>query len=404
MTKRIFFTGLAFVVFTITLLTLATIFSPRPAQKKQSIPIILVETINAELQDLQFQIPSQGPVNPLIKSNLVAEVSGQVTDVSPTFKVGSFIKKGDVLLTIDPANYVANLRSAQAALAQAKANYQDAKARTEQARKDWKKIGKGEPNDMVLRIPQLNQAKASVQSAEASVLRAQKDLSKTKVTAKFDALVKSKQVDLGQYVNTGFTLGLLFGTDKAEVRLPLPDKELSFLQLPAQGKSSTFSDVTLSGIYAGSKRNWYGKIVRTEGVVDESNRLTYLVAEIDDPYQLTNTGSDFAPLRYGTFVQAKISGLSATGVFQIPEASLVNKNQVMLFDGEGVVKFKEVNIIRNENNAVIVSGLSNEDEVIVTPIENPVDGMKVRKIGEANQTAEAEPEDDKAANTANVSQ
>lgn len=396
MTKRVLLTGITIVILTLGLLILANMFSPRLAQKKQAVPIVLVETMIAEPQDLKFQIPSQGPVNPIINSNLVAEVSGQIIEVSPLFKTGSFIKKGDVLLTIDPSNYVAALKSAQAALAQANAGYQDAKARSEQARKNWAKIGKGKPNDMVLRIPQLNQAKASVQSAEAAILRAQKDLSKTKVRAKFDALVKAKNVGLGQYINTGFAVGTLYSTNKAEVRLPIPDKELSYLQLPQQGIETTFADVILSGIYAGQKREWFGRIVRTEGVVEASNRLTYLVAEINDPYQLSKDNSQQPPLRFGTFVQAQIAGHRVTDVYSIPESALVNKNTVLLYDGEGTVKFKEVTVVRNENNTVIITGLDSDDEIIITPIENPVNGMKVSKANELKSSPKAKitPESD----------
>ena len=377
MTKRIFII-VATVITTISLLVLASKFSPRPAQKSQAVPIILVETITAQSEDVQFKIPSQGPVQPLIDSNLVAEVSGQVINVSDKFRAGAFIKKGDVLLNIDPANYIANLKSAEAALAQAKASLQDAKARTEQARKDWKKIGRGEATELALKIPQLNQAKASVQSAEANVLRAQRDLDRTTVKATFDALIKEENVGLGQYLNTGSIIGKLYGTNVAEVRLPLPDRELAFLNMPIADNPASYPDVKLTGIYAGEKVDWFGKIVRTEGVVSENNRLTYLVAEINDPYQLTE-GLNIPALRFGTFVQAEIGGKFMNDVFGIPHSAIVNENKVLLYVDEGNVKFTDIEIVRSENNTVYVKGLSKGDEIITTSLENPIDGMKVKK-------------------------
>ncbi|NVK21589.1 MAG: efflux RND transporter periplasmic adaptor subunit [Kangiellaceae bacterium] len=393
MTKRIFITGTSIVVVTIALLVLASMFSPKPTQKKQAVPITLVETIKVEQQDVQFKIPSQGPVQPLIDSNLVAEVSGQVTQVSEKFRAGAFIKKGDVLLKIDPANYIANLKSAEASLAQAKANYQDAKARTDQARKDWEKIGRGEANDLVLKIPQLNQAKANVQSAEANVLRARRDLDRTTVKATFDALIKEENVGLGQYLNTGSIIGKLYGTNVAEVRLPLPDRELAFLNMPAADNPKTFPDVKLTGIYAGESVDWYGKIVRTEGVVAENNRLTYLVAEITDPYQLEESQNTPA-LRFGTFVQAEIGGKFANDVFAVPHSAVIDDNKVLLFIDEGTVKFADIEIVRGENTIVYVKGLTQGDEVITTAIENPVDGMKVKKAGSESTPEESVAESD----------
>ncbi len=380
MTKRILIGALILFV-TIAIIGVGMATKKRPPQRVQIPPAPLVETLIVSPQAQQFLVDSQGPVTPKVSSNIVAEVSGRISDVSSKFRVGAFVNKGDILFTIDSANYVANLRSAEASLAQAKATFQDAKARSEQARKDWAKIGRGEANDLVLKIPQLNQAKASVQSAEANLLRAQRDLARTKVKAPYDALIKSKQVDLGQYVNVGFTVANLFGTDTAEVRLPLPDRELAFLQLPQQGIEASFPNVQLSGIYAGQSNDWYGKVVRTEGVVEENNRLTYLVAEIKDPYGLKET-SDI-PLRYGTFVNAKIEGVTREGLIAIPRSALINKDQVLIIEDENKIKLTTVNIIRGDKNTIYIdSGLIEGSEVVTTPIENPINGMIIKKMGE----------------------
>lgn len=141
MTKRIL-VGAAILVATIVIIVGLVSMKPEPPKKKPFVQAIVVDTKAVEAQDVQFIVDSQGPVLPVENSTLVAEVSGRITDVSDNFRVGAFVEKGEVLFTIDPANYVANVRSAEAALAQAQANYQDAKARTEQARKDWKKLVK----------------------------------------------------------------------------------------------------------------------------------------------------------------------------------------------------------------------------------------------------------------------
>lgn len=248
--------------------------------------------------------------------------------------MGAFVEKGEVLFTIDPANYVANMRSAEAALAQAQANYQDAKARTEQARKDWKKIGKGEPSDLVLRLPQLKQAEAAVQSAEADLMRARRDLDRTKVKANFDALIQSKMVGLGQFVNVGSQVATVYGTEYAEVRLPVPDQELAFLDVPDIDNPQQQPAVRLVGTYAGKEQIWFGKLVRTEGVVEQTNRLTYLVAQIEDPYNLENKRDNSTPLRFGTFVRAEIAGKEREGLIALPRQALYFGNTVLILENE----------------------------------------------------------------------
>ena len=400
MTKRILI-GILFVILTIAFIGVAVFTRSKPPQRVQIPPAPLVETLIVEADIQQFVVNSQGPVKPKLNSNIVAEVSGRISNVSENFRVGAFVKKGDTLFNIDKANYIANLRSAEAGLAQAKASFQDAKARSEQAKKDWAKIGRGEANDLVLKLPQLNQAKANVQSAEANLLRAQRDLARTKVTAPYDALIKSKQVDLGQYVNVGLAVANLFGTEIAEVRMPLADRELAFLQLPVQGNEASYPNVILNGVYAGKPQSWTGKVVRTEGVVEENNRLTYLVAEINDPYNLKSQTSG-TPLRYGTFVNAEIEGITQEGLVVVPRTALVNKDQVLIISEESKIKLVTVNIVRGGKNFVYIDGgISDGSEIVISPIENPINGMLVKRVGDediddktAENTTESTNDDD----------
>lgn len=380
MTKRIL-VGTSIVLATIALFVVLISMKPEPPKKKPFVQAIVVETKAVETEDIQFLVDSQGPVLPVENSTLVSEVSGRITDVSDNFRVGAFVEKGEVLFTIDPANYIANVRSAEAALAQAQANYQDAKARTEQARKDWKKIGTGEPSDLVLRLPQLKQAEAAVQSAEADLMRARRDLDRTKVKATFDALIQSKMVGLGQFVNVGSQVATLYGTEYAEVRLPVPDQELAFLEIPESGEKLQPA-VRLVGSYAGKEQNWFGKIVRTEGVVEQTNRLTYLVAQIEDPYNLKETEDKDAPLRFGTFVRAEIAGKQRDGLIALPRQALYFGNTVLILENESDIRLQEVSLARTEANTIYIdSGLKSGDEVITTPVHNPVNGMKVQKVG-----------------------
>lgn len=393
MTKRIL-VGATILIATIVIIIGLVSMKPEPPKKKPFVQAIVVDTKAVEAQDVQFIVDSQGPVLPVENSTLVAEVSGRITDVSDNFRVGAFVEKGEVLFTIDPANYVANVRSAEAALAQAQATYQDAKARTEQARKDWKKIGKGEPSDLVLRLPQLKQAEAVVQSAEADLMRARRDLDRTKVKANFDALIQSKMVGLGQFVNVGSQVATVYGTEYAEVRLPVPDQELAFLDVPDIDNPQQQPAVRLVGTYAGKEQIWFGKLVRTEGVVEQTNRLTYMVAQIEDPYNLDNKRDNSTPLRFGTFVRAEIAGKEREGLIALPRQALYFGNTVLILENESEVRLQEVTLARTEANTIYIdSGLQSGDEVIVTPVHNPVNGMKVQKVGSQAKSSTANTND-----------
>jgi hypothetical protein len=184
---------------------------------------------------------------------------------------------------------------------------------------------------------------------------------------------------LGQFVNTGSQVATLFGTDTAEVRLPIPDQQIAYLNLPQQGNEKTYPDVRLSGVFAGEEKEWFGKLVRTEGVVEESNRLTYLVAQIDDPYGLDSQRE--TPLRFGTFVKAEIAGKEQDGLITLPRQALYYGNKVLTLVNESEIKLVEVELARTESNTIFVSsGLEDGQEVITTPVQHPVNGMKVKKL------------------------
>ncbi|HEY5775915.1 MAG TPA: biotin/lipoyl-binding protein, partial [Xanthomonadales bacterium] len=204
-------------------------------RKPEAVKAVLVETIDAEVVSLNFVIKSQGTVRPRTETTLVSEVSGKIVSVAPEFVAGGFFHEGEILLQIDPSDYEAALKRAQAALASREAKLADETARSEQALKDWINMGKqGQPSDLVLRKPQMADAKANVSAAEADVQKARRDLERTSITVPYDGLVRQKAVDIGQYVTLGTRLGVTFAIDTAEVRLPLTHNDLNYLDLPSE--------------------------------------------------------------------------------------------------------------------------------------------------------------------------
>lgn len=225
-------------------------------------------------------------------------------------------------------------------------------------------------------------------------MRARRDLDRTKVKANFDALIQSKMVGLGQFVNVGSQVATVYGTEYAEVRLPVPDQELAFLDVPDIDNPQQQPAVRLVGTYAGKEQIWFGKLVRTEGVVEQTNRLTYLVAQIEDPYNLENKRDNSTPLRFGTFVRAEIAGKEREGLIALPRQALYFGNTVLILENESEVRLQEVTLARTEANTIYIdSGLQSGDEVIVTPVHNPVNGMKVQKVGTQAKSGSANSND-----------
>jgi len=280
----------------------------RPEMIAESHRAVLVDAFPAEVKTIRLSVFSQGSVRPRTETTVVAEVSGKIVTVSQNFVAGGFFRKGEMLLQIDPSDYQAALKKAQANLASRKAQYADQKARSEQALKDWTNLGrKGEPSDLVLRKPQLAEARANVQAAEAELQKADRDLERTRIKVPYDGLVRTKQADIGQFVAPGTPLGVTFAIDSAEIRLPLSAMDVAFLDLPSatDPSASPLPRVRLTAEAAGQSDEWQAEIIRTEGVIDERSRVTYAVAQVIDPYGVLGI-SEQGILRIGTFVLAEI--------------------------------------------------------------------------------------------------
>ncbi|MCO4798590.1 MAG: efflux RND transporter periplasmic adaptor subunit, partial [Colwelliaceae bacterium] len=266
---------------------------PEEKAKVDNTPIVAVEAIT--VAPMTLQVDSYGVVKPKYETEIVAQVSGQIVELSDAFVRGGFVEKGQLIARIDPSDYEAALIDADANLASAMAALEQERAQGKVAEREWKRITNASPTELSLRKPQLAQELARLKSAEASVLRAKRNLERTYLKAPYDAMIEERNIGLGAFVGTGSRVGKLLGTAIAEVRLPVADNQLQFLI--NQGDKAT---VELVGTYAGIDTIWTAKIARNEGVIDNKSRMSYLVAEIKDPYSLDNNSENKkTPLRFG---------------------------------------------------------------------------------------------------------
>ncbi|MBT8058690.1 MAG: efflux RND transporter periplasmic adaptor subunit [Gammaproteobacteria bacterium] len=359
--------------------------SKRPDRLDTADQAVLVDVIPAEMTSLNFSVFSQGSVEPRTETTLVAEVAGQIVSVSPNFLSGGFFRQGEVLLQIDPSDYETGLLRAQANLASRKAQLSDQKARSEQALKDWINLGReGEPSDLVLRKPQLAEAQAGVQAAEAELQEAERDLERTRIRVPYDGLVRSKLVDMGQYVAPGTPLGVTFSVDTAEIRLPLSSSDLTYLNLPSATRLDQAHrvPVTLTAETGGLGGRWQAEIIRTEGVVDPTSRVVYAVAEVVDPYGVL--GQSTKPeLIVGTFVRAAIEGRRAENVVVLPRSVLRPDDTVLVANSERKLEVRPVTVARAEPNIVYISGgVEDGDLVVTTSLDAPIPGTLLALRGE----------------------
>ena len=347
-------------------ITMVSIFK-KPPPKKERVEVDMLVAV-LELQPIRatFSVSSQGTVRPRTETILSAEVSGTITSISAKFVAGGVFKENEVLMRIDPTNYTVGVEKAQALVKQRQIEYDGA----EKLRQSGYRAE-----------AELASAAAALASAKAELVRAKRDLERTYIRLPYEGMVRAKEVDLGRFVNPSTRLGVVFATDYAEVRLPLTDLDLAVVDLPDPSEitasgSAPGPAVTLSATQRGTLSEWDAQIVRSEGVVDEKSRVTYAVARVVDPYRLHNEGT---PLPMGSFVSASIDGSTVDGVIRVPRTALRGSDQLIFVDDESRLRIRSVQFSRSDADYVyIIEGAVAGDRIVVTALETPVNGTKVR--------------------------
>lgn len=348
---------------------------PEPPKKDRAQLAPVVNVIQLEAMTTNFEVQSQGPVRPRTETILSSEVSGTITEISPKFVAGGVFQANEVLMRVDPTNYTVELKQAEALVKQRTIEFDGASKLRE----------KGYRAEA-----ELASAAAALATAQANLVRAKRNLERTYIRLPYEGIVRAKETDLGQFVNPGTRLGVVFATNYAEVRLPLTDADLAFVDLPNATEISASGGgdgptVILSATKKGVQREWPATIVRTEGVVDESSRVTYAVARVVDPYRLHSDGH---ALPIGTFVSALIEGTTAANIIRVPRQYVRGSDELIFVDADDKLRIRTVNIIRSDGNYVYINGGADPGERIVsTALHTPMNGMAVRIAGELGDPA-----------------
>ena len=335
----------------------------------------LVRAVTVQPADFEFEATARGTVMPRSETELIAEVSGRVIELSQSLVTGGFFKEDDVLLRIDPLDYEIALEQASAQVQRATSELATASKNYERQRNLSKRQSTSESLEDDARN-RLQMAEAAQREARARLASAERDLERTVVKAPYDGRVRTEQVDLGQFLNRGSRLARLYAIDAAEVRLPIKDDELAFLNISLRDGSAWEKrpSVSLSAEFAGAVHRWTGEIVRTEGELDPKTRMIQLVASVADPYRAGTT-----PLPVGLFVDAVITGGVQPNIVRLPRGAMVSPSEVYIVDSSERLVRRTVNVLRSQGDFVYINdGLLRGDRVCLSRLATAMPGMKVR--------------------------
>jgi RND family efflux transporter MFP subunit len=409
---RVFTVLLVAVVIAVTLV----VIRPKAERQVPDQKGRLVEVFPARAEDFQMVVEAFGTVAPRESLKLVAQVRGQIVDIYQSFKEGNFVKKGTLLIQIDPRTYslevkrrkvqimqaeaelkrlkqeVVNLKSrikiANSDVALAKNEYlrlkklidrkviaQSQLDKAEQAYLASRERRQAIKNQLALIGPQREQLIAAREMAEVMYQQADLDLERSSIVAAFDGWVLERAIEVGQHVNVGQQLGSIYKAGELDIEVSIPTKEFKWLPAGMGNNSSIAADVIFRN--TGEQQIWQGHVARVKARMDERTRTLPFVIEVDEAATAGQSVSGFR-LRPGMFVTIKIKGKEVNRAYVLPRY-VVYPGDVVYTLKDDQLKIKDVGILRSYKDSVIVNeGLSEDDQIISTPLSGAVDGMRVR--------------------------
>ncbi|MEC7606356.1 MAG: efflux RND transporter periplasmic adaptor subunit [Pseudomonadota bacterium] len=351
---------------------------------------VSVRVAEVNLESVDLVVGSQGKVQAAQTASLSAPVAGPVEWISSSMEAGGYVEGGQALLRLEAADFETALERSRANLqqAQAEAEFADTELARMRELAEQRLASDSQLQDAQRRA---NVNKARLIDAQASYDQAQLDLDRTEIRAPFNAVIQSRDVELGQYVNRAQSVALLYGADEVEVRVPLAIRQLGFLNVPL-GQRGEISeehapDVLLTGMYGGQKYNWPGKLVRIEASIDPSSNTVQTIIRVSQPStdkEQDENGLRTIPLPIGLYVEADIQGRTVENIISLPRSVIRNNNQVLIVDAENKMYYREVEIFRLEEQQVLISsGILPGERICISPIQAVVDGMAVQPVVQA---------------------
>jgi RND family efflux transporter MFP subunit len=326
-----------------------------------------------------LSITSQGTVQPGSQSELIPEVSGRVLWMSDALVSGGAFRRDDALLRIDNADYLTLVQRGEASVKRSEVEHSHASDELERMVSMHKRqLASQQQLDNARRAA--NVAEANLIDSRAALDQARRDLDRTELRAPFDGLVRNEQVDIGQFVTRGQSIGTIYATDYVEVRLPISADQLSYLGLPVSTRGRIAEamrpQVTVASDFGDTRLLWEGQLMRLEAEIDERSRMVYGVTRLQ-----MEENEDTPIMLVGMFVQAEIRGRRVDNVIRLPRSAMRDDNQVLVVDNDNRLHFRQVSLLRLEHDDMLIKdGLADGEMVCISPMQTVVEGMLVKPV------------------------
>ena len=355
------------------------------AQKRavvMAVPVVEVQMV--EPGDHRIMVPAMGTVVPAREVEIRAQVSGKVLSLNPEFIEGGYIEENAEILKIDPVDYQLTVTLAEAKVKDAESALELAEEEANAAREEWRLLNENTANTndapppLVAKEPQLAAAQARLKAEQAELKKAELDLKRTSVRAPFNAIVRTKSVEVGSLVTPQDPLAELVGVDEYWIQVSVPVDYLRWISLPKRkGRKGSQVRVVHRDGYERT-----GEVIELLGDLETEGRMARILAAVKDPLGLKDSERAVRPLLLGEYVRVEIEGSPLSQVFRIPRIALRDNDTIWVVGDDSTLQIRPVTTIWRDTETVFLDqGLNPGDRVIVSDLAAPVEGMKIQMEG-----------------------
>jgi len=334
------------------------------SETKKAPQVRVVDVQQFKNEDLRNRIQIDGRLSAFEKINLSAEVTGRMLP-GTSHRVGSHFKKGELLFKIDGEDDKYSLYAQRSSLLNAITQIMpDLKFDYPEAFQKWQNyLNDFDIQKAVKPLPNVGAnnekyfiAGKNIYNLFYSIKATEDRLKNYNIYAPFNGVFLTVNAFPGSLVSVGSNLGQIMNTYRYEMTAPIGLDDLKYLSV---GQSVEVNSSELN-------KSWTGKVSRISNTIDQTTQSI--------PVYVSVSGKG---LKDGIFVKGEISGEQLKDVTVIPRSLIVDENKVFILD-EGKAMKKQVEIITRTDEEVIVGGLTDQDQVITTGVNNIYDGQNVK--------------------------
>ena len=337
--------------------------------------VVEVSVTKPEIGSISVNVPANGKIRPVTEIKIAPEISGEIIEIF--CQEGDYVTKGELLIKIKQDTYISVLEQAQGVLNASKAQYRQQQAILHKEELSFersrglfneKAISQSEYEESQLQLSiaksALEAAEFNVQSAIASVKEAEENLSKTSIYAPMSGTISRLSVEKGERVVGTFQMAgteMLRISDFSQMEAVVEVNENDIVNVE-------MGDTAVIEVDAIRWRDFKGIVTKVSNSASNTGYTSRQISSFEVKILILDP---IMELRPGMSATASVETEKKEGIITIP-LGCINANGCIFVvgnDGETVNERHISTGLQDINKIEVVSGVSPDDEVVVSPYE-----------------------------------